>query len=340
MITLGCFIVNLDIFFLLENSQENLYNTYMSKKITTVGGGTGQYTLLRGLKKYNVSLSAIVSMIDDGGSTGKLRDEFGVLPPGDLRRCLVALSQESKELRELFEYRLGEDCVGNMIIAGLQEIVGKENYIQQASKILNTSGTVLPITTNETNIFGKTEKGKKLKGQTEVSYNISKNEKIEKLWLEPKASLFGEAKKAFKESDLVIICPGDLYGSIIPNFLVEGSPETIQNSKAKIVYVCNLVTKQGTYKFSASDFVKEIEKYLGRKIDYVVLNKKRPTQKIVDKYKGEDSFFVVPDVNNLKREFIEGDLLIEHKINGKIIARHNPTKTAELIISLLNKPEK
>ncbi len=308
----------------------------MLRTITTIGGGTGQYTLLRGLKNYDINLTAIVSMMDDGGSTGKLRDEFGVLPPGDLRRCLVALSRESKSLRELFEYRFGKDCVGNMILAALQEIVGKERYVQEAARILNTSGTVFPITTDETNIFGKTNKGKELKGQLEVSYNIDEDEVIEKIWLDPEAFISEKAAGALRKSDLIVICPGDLFGSIIPNFLVKGFKKALKNSEARIVYVCNLVTKQGSYEFGASDFVKKIEKYINRKIDILVLNKKKPTQKIVDKYKGENSYFVTPDLDKINTDIIKGDLLLEHKSNGKIIARHDPDKTAKLIMKLYN----
>lgn len=310
----------------------------MVRRITTVGGGTGQYTLLRGLKNYNIELCAIVSMVDNGGNSGKLRDEFGVLPPGDLRRCLIALSRQSKILRKLFEYRLGEDCIGNMIIAALQEIVGKENYVQEAAKFLNVSGIVLPITIDEATLYAETDKKRVLRGQIEVSYNIKKGERIKRVWLKPGASIFSEAVEVLNRSDLIVICPGDLYGSILPNFLVKGAKEAILNSKAKIVYVCNLVTKQGTYQFKASDFIKEIEKYLPRKIDYLILNKQKPTQKIVDKYKGEEAAFVEPDIEkleNLERKIIKENLLLEVESDGKIIARHNPLKTAEIITKLI-----
>ena len=304
------------------------------KKITTIGGGTGQYMLLRGLKKYDIELTAVVSMVDDGGSSGKLRDEFGVLPPGDLRRCLVALSRESKVLRKLFEYRLGEDCVGNIIIASLEEIVGKENYIQEAARILNTFGQVLPITVNPAVLYAQTDNNRQLNGQLEVSYNVVKEERIKRIWLEPQALIFPQTAQAIKDSDLIVISPGDLYGSILPNFLVKGVREAIHNSKAQIVYVCNLVTKQGTYNFKASDFIGEIEKYLERKIDYIILNSKEPTKRVVDKYKGEESLFVETDVENLGKKIIKDNLLVEFESNGKIIARHNPALTAKLIMEL------
>ncbi len=304
----------------------------MKKRITTVGGGTGQFTLLRGLRDSELFLTSIVSMVDNGGSTGKLRDEFGVLPPGDLRRCLVALSKDSKVLRELFEHRFKEDCVGNIIIAALQEIVGKENYIQETSKLLSTVGDVLPITIKDTNVFGKTNKGRLLKGQVDVSYDIRGKERMKDLWLDPPSSVFKKAKEAIGRSDAVVICPGDLYGSIIPNFLVRGVNQAIKKSNAKLIYVCNLVTKQGTYGFKAQDFIDEIEKYLGgNKIDIVIMNKKKPSKNVVDKYKGENSSFVEPVVLDSKKIVIKENLLLEHKINGRTIARHNPRKIAQII---------
>lgn len=322
----------------------------MRKKIATIGGGTGQYTLLRGLKNYDIDLTAVVSMVDDGGkSTKRLMVEFGILPPGDLRNCLVALVDESKlkDLKELFEYRfpelnknengLGGHSLGNLILTALIQQHGDiGKAVEAAAKILNISGRVLPVSLTKTNLYGKTIGGKILNGQAEVSYNIQKADRIKELYLEPKSFVFEEAAKALRESDVIVICPGDLYGSIIPNFLIEGVNQAIKDSKAKLVYVCNLVTKQGTYGFKASDFVKEIEKYLGGKeIDTIVLNTKKPTQKIVDKYKGEDSEFVEPDIGNLKKKIVETELLVEYKSDGKIIARHEPQETAQKIIELL-----
>jgi uncharacterized cofD-like protein len=300
------------------------------KKVVTIGGGTGHYTLLRGLKNYDIEISAIVSMADDGGSTGKLRDEFGYLPAGDLRRCFVALSEDAGILREVFEHRIGENCVGNMIIASMQDIA-KEKYVEELSRILRIKGKVLPITIDDTCLFAETINGKKLNSQLEVSYNLDFNDKISKIWLEPNAFIFKKSAKEIRQADLIVICPGDLYGSIIPNFLVKGTSEAIQNSKAKKVYFCNLVTKQGTSDFKASDFVNEIEKYTG-KLDYIILNTKKPTKKIVDKYKGEHSDFVVPDLEDSR--IIKSELLLEHSSNGKIIARHNPEKTARIVMEL------
>lgn len=318
------------------------------KKIVTIGGGTGHYTLLRGLKNYDADLSAIVSVVDNGGSTGKLRVDFGILPPGDLRNCLLALADEIKlkDLMDLFEYRfpktdgnnsdsgLSNHNLGNLILTALIKIhqndVGKA--IKSVSNILNTSGKILPVSIDNINLIAETTAGKILNGQAEVSYP-EKETKIKKIWLKPEAHIYKDSAEAIRQADLIVISPGDLYGSILPNFLVKGVKESIQDSKAKIVYVCNLVTKQGTHEFKASNFVKEIESYLGKKVDYIICNTKKPTQKIVDKYKEEDSYFVEPDLEG--ENIIKDDLLEELEINDLITARHNPDKTARLIMNLL-----
>ncbi len=309
------------------------------KKIVTIGGGTGQYVLLRGLRSYDVDLTALVSMVDNGGSTGKLRDEFGYLPAGDLRRCLVALSEDPGVLRDLFEHRIGVDCIGNQMIAGLQDIVGKERYVQEAGKLIRLRGNskVIPITINDVHLYARTNNDKRLDKQTEVSYSLDKNEQIEDIWLEPPAFIFRDAAQSIRNSDLIVISPGDLYGSIIPNFLVGGFNEALQDSNAQVAYVCNLVTKQGTYNFNTGEFVKEIEKYAEKKVDYVIANKKEPTKKVVDKYKGERSLFVEPSLNGLERELVTADLLIEYEVSeeGKTLARHNPEETARIIMNLV-----
>lgn len=308
------------------------------KKIVTIGGGTGHFTLLKGLKNYDLSITSLVSMVDDGGSTGKLRDEYGILPAGDVRRCLLALSddEKAKVLRQLFEVRfdkLDNHNFGNLFILGLEKVMGSYPLaLKEAEQILGVKGKVLPITLDKTHIFGRTTSGKELKGEIEVSYNLDKDEKIESLWLFPEAFAYGDAIAAIKEASAIIICPGDLYGSIIPSFLVKGVREALQESKAKLIYVCNLVTKQGNYGFMASDFVKEIEKYMGRKIDFIILNTTKPTQNVVDKYKQENSYFVEPDLQG--NNIIKDALLLEHNSDGKILARHDLEKTARLIMSL------
>lgn len=311
------------------------------KKVLTIGGGTGHYTLLRGLKNYDIDLSSIVSIVDNGGSSGKLRTEFGILPPGDIRNCLIALADEAKlkDLRDLFDYRFekGEGLeghsMGNLILTALTEQHGDiGKAVKIAEEILGIKGRVLPVSLDEADLKANTKSGELLQGQIEVSYP-EKQARIEKLWLEPKANVYKEAAEEIREADLIIICPGDLYGSILPNFLVKGVNEAIKDSDAKIIYICNLVTKQGTYGFKASDFKKEIEKYMDNNIDYMVCNTKNLTKNVVDKYKQEDSYFVKPDLQG--ENIIKQELLEEHESDEKIIARHKPEKTAKLIMDIL-----
>lgn len=315
------------------------------KRITTIGGGTGHYSLLRGLKNYDAALTAIVSVYDDGGSTGELRTEFGILAPGDIRNCLVALSNESDivELAKLFEYRYDSGFknhnLGNLILHALSDIKGNmADAIKAASKILRIKGRVLPVSTDTADLRAKTDKGRLLKGEIEVSYpdHPDEAERITEVWLEPKAHIHGESAEAIRESDLVVICPGDLYGSIIPNFLTEGMVEALKASRAKKVYACNLVTKQGSYGFSVRDFVLEVEKYAGLRPDFVIYNTKRPSQDVVDKYRKEVSSFVEPDISGLDRITASGaDLLKEFDLAGKKVVRHDSEKLARMVMGLL-----
>jgi len=316
------------------------------KRIVTIGGGTGHYTLLRGLKDYNVHLDALVSIADNGGSSGRIREEFvefGILPPGDIRNCLLALTDESKlvSMVRLFEHRfretkgsLSEHNLGNLIIAGAQDAYGIGEGIQIISDMLGiTDAQVIPISTDSTSLYAQTNSGKTLEGQLQVSYPL-RDERIQSVWLEPSTFIYRKAAEAIKQADLIAICPGDLYGSIIPNFLIEGVNDAIEKSKAKLVYVCNLVTKQGTYDFAVSDFVEEIERYMTTKhIDFIVCNTKEPTKDIVDKYKNEDSEFVHPNMQD--KRVILADLLAQQEIGDKTIARHNPHETTRILMEIL-----
>ncbi len=312
----------------------------MDGKIVCIGGGTGTFTLLKGLKNYTDNLVALVSMADDGGSSGKLRDEYGILPPGDIRRCLIALSDEenSRILRELFEVRfdkIGNHNFGNLFLLALEKLTNSPALaIKEAEKILNVKGRVIPISVDNTNVSAELESGKVVNGQVNVSY--CSGSKIKNLFLNPDAFIYIDARKELEsltEKDKIVICPGDLYGSVIPNFLIKGVKELIANSKAKKIYVCNLVTKQGTYRFKVSDFVNEVERYLGSKLDFVICNTKQPSGRVVDKYKGEDSYFVEPNLEG--PEIIKEELLVE-KEGGEdwILARHDSQKTARLIMGL------
>lgn len=273
------------------------------KKVAVIGGGTGTFVVLSALKNYPVELTAIISMADDGGSTGMLRDQYGVLPPGDARRALVALSESSETLRELFNYRfhkgsLAGHSFGNIFLSALEQLKGNFGAaVKEASLVLNVKGRVLPVTLSDVRLFAELADGKVLKGETNIDIPRTKvRAKIKKVWLSPGAKINPEAKEAILRADLIVIGPGDLYTSLIPNLLVRGMPEAIKKSRAKKVFVCNLMTKFGeTHGFRAEDFLREIEKYLGRGVlDLAIFNNKRPHPKVLARYKKERAEFIEP----------------------------------------------
>ncbi|MCX8159055.1 MAG: YvcK family protein [Candidatus Pacearchaeota archaeon] len=307
------------------------------QKIVTIGGGTGHFQILRGLKNYECDITSIVNVSDDGGSSGRLQDEYGILPPGDARQCMVALADdnEAKLLRDLFSFRLKDGHnLGNLIITALASISGSSaQAIKEAGKLLRIKGKVLPVSTDEVVLHAETGDGMFLQGQTEISYPRDKNTKIKEIFHVPEAYLYKEAGDAIRNADKIVICPGELYGSILSNFIVKGMREALQESKATIIYVCNLFTKEGTYNFKASDFVREIEKYSGVEIDYIIVNVGKPSQDVLQKYLGENSQLVEDDLGDDER-VVRGNYVSEYPSMERTILRHVPEKIAREIISL------
>jgi len=307
------------------------------QKIVTIGGGTGQFQILRGLKNYECSVTAIVNMSDDGKSSGKLRDEYGVLPPGDVRQCMVALADDehAQILRDLFNFRFKDGhSLGNLIITALAEITGSSaEGIKEAAKLIKVKGKVLPVTADSVTLSAKTEDGRTLDGQDNVSYPEGEHTKITQLMLEPEAFLFKDAGEAIREADKIVICPGDLYGSILPNFCIKGMKEALQNSSATKIYVCNMFTKEGNFNFKALDFVKEIEKYSGCKMDHIIISQDKPDQAVLDKYFTEHSKLVEDDLGDDPRA-LRADLAKVYPSEAKTILRHVPEKIARAIVSL------
>ncbi len=321
----------------------------------TIGGGTGSFTLLKGLKNYKINITAIVSMADDGGSTGRLRDDLGVLPPGDVRQCLVALSEQSKAIRDLFNYRFSSGTLdghnfGNIFLSALEKTSGGfSKGVEQAIKILNVKGRVVPVTDDDVNLFIKLKNGKKIKGQDEInhSFDIEKIG-IEKIYLNPPARANESALKAIKEADVIVIGPGNHYCSIIPNFLVHGISKAIRESKALVVYNCNLVNKKGhTENFDLDDYVSSINGFLGsERIDFVTYNTKKPAANLVEKYESNKELLVNfdPDkVSNRSYKIIKSDLLSRtrtsysksDKLAGlRSFIRHDSDRLAKLLIMI------
>ncbi len=274
-------------------------------KIVVIGGGTGSFTLLSALKKYTHNITALVNMVDDGGSTGVLRDELGVLPAGDVRQCLVALSHSPK-VRDLFNYRFDEGSLkghafGNLFMAALERMTGSfAEAVETASEVLNVKGHVLPITLDNTKLLLTREDGTEIRGQFESTYvDLNRGEKPY-LTLDPVAKLNPSARQALTEADLIVIAPGLLYGSLAPALITSGLTRALKDSRAKKVYVCNLVTKpEQTQGFSVADFASEIERFSGVSLDYVLYNTHRPSEELIKKYSKDGEFMVEWD----KKEF-------------------------------------
>lgn len=317
--------------------------TRSDKKIVVIGGGTGIFPALVGLKKYFNNITAIVTMADDGGSTGILREEFGILPPGDIRRAIVALSEsDNKILSELFNYRFQEGSglsghsFGNLMITALERITGSfDSAVNEAGKLLSVKGRVLPVTLKKTRLLAELENGKVVVGETNI--DVPKHDgliKINRVWLEPEVQINPAAKKAISEADAIVIGPGDLYTSLLPNLLVKGVKESLNKSKAKKIYFVNLMTKYGeTNGFRASDFVQVMKKHLGEGVvDYVAINKTQPNVMRFKPYAAERSQFVEVDLDNFgdKPMPIVTDLL---RKAGLI--RHDPDKVAAVVKMLV-----
>lgn len=278
-------------------------------KIVVIGGGTGSFTVLSGLKSLNCDLTALVNMVDNGGSTGQLRDEYGVLPPGDVRQCLVALSQAPESLRNLFNFRfpagstMAGHSFGNLFLSSVEMMT--DNFLEavrMASDILNIQGQVIPATITKCQLVMETANSK-IVGQKAIDETVLRVGERPKLFLEPKAKITFEAAEAVSEADLIIISPGNLYGSIIPTLLIDGVTKGIKKSKAKVLYICNLVNKpNNNFNFKVSDYVAELERFLGRGvIDFVLYNIDTPSEKILSKYVKDKEYPVIVDKDNLKR---------------------------------------
>lgn len=310
--------------------------------VVTIGGGTGLYALLRGLQRYDLCVTAVVTMMDDGGSTGLLRDEFGVLPPGDVRRCIVALSESPELMKELFQYRFDRGALkghsfGNLFITALKEITGSDDAaIAEAAKLLNVKGHVLPVTLDNRRLRATLENGQVVEGETNI--DIPQHDgrlRIRSLDLDADATANPKVIEALRGADMIILGPGDLYGSVIANLLVGGVREAIQASKARVVYIANLMTKYGeTHGFALHDFVRTMESYLGEGvIDYVVFSGSRIPKQVQEVYAATGSEPVRVDYRTLKEfgaQFVRAPLVTR----GDVM-RHDSRKLARVIWGLV-----
>jgi len=267
------------------------------KSIVTIGGGTGHFVLLSGLKKYNIEITAVVSMADDGGSTGVLRDEMGVLPPGDIRQCLVALSEDSEMLRNLFSYRfengsLSGHTFGNLFLSALEKING--NFLEgvkEASKILRVRGRVLPVTEEQMHLLVTLKDGTEIEGERALDGDerISKIG-VQSVSLKENVNAYEPALKAIENADSIVIGPGDLYGSLLTSLLIAEVSEAVKKSNARLIYIANLTNKKGqTDNFGIGEYVEAIESYIGvGRIDTIISNNEMPSEDAVSAYEQQE----------------------------------------------------
>lgn len=321
-------------------------------KFVVIGGGTGSFTLLSGLKKYVTSITALVNMADDGGSTGQLRDELGVLPPGDVRQCLVALSNSPKA-RDLFNHRFSEGSLkghafGNLFLAALEDMSGSfADAVELASEVLNITGKVEPMTLTNVELCAEGVDGKPIKGQYTTAHK--KLAKRPKIWLEPKAEANSDAVQAIMSADIVVIAPGNLYGSLAPALVVPGIGEALIKTAARCVYVSNLVTKPGpTEGYKVHDFADEVERLAGYDfLDYVLYNTELPDEELMSKYAHSGEFGVEVDVEALNSKHYRNkgtDLLSRQAWTGaqagdplasvRSFIRHNPDAVARQLMRI------
>ena len=321
--------------------------TKITKKIVTIGGGSGHYVLLSGLRDLpNIDITAIVSMVDSGGSTGRLRDEFGILPPGDILKCILALSPNREWARKfllkrfLSNTRLKGHNAGNFLLTILSQYAGSfPAGVEALSEILDIKGQVLPVTIDRATLVAELTNGEMLYGEGAIDVpRGDQREKIKRTFLVPhhtdQIKVYPPVVKAINNANYIIIGPGDLYTSITPNFLVSGVKESIKRTKAKIIYIANIMTKFGeTDNFSIYDFVNNLEDFIKRRVDIVIANSYSPSLKILAQYQRQKSFLVKAPG---KQEWGGRKIVKANLINVRSnILRHDSRKLASLINKIL-----
>ncbi|MDP3698678.1 MAG: YvcK family protein [Nanoarchaeota archaeon] len=319
------------------------------KKVVVIGGGTGNFTVLSGLKKYNIDLSAIVSMADDGGSTGILRDELGVLPPGDVRQCLVALSDSSRLMRSLMNYRFEQGSLqghsfGNLLLSALEKVTGSfDRAVEEVGRIMVIKGKVIPVTTNKVHLKMILHNNKVLEGEHEIDISTEIDKGFQSIYLEPFPEANSRAIDQIMTADLVILSPGDLYTSLIPNLLVDGVSKALRETGAKKALVVNLMNKRGqTAQFKAGDYLRELKRFIGKDVfDYVVVNSSKVPDDLIKLYEQEGDLVT----NDLKQDHrvIAADLLSSEVVQSqktdalkRSLLRHDSQKLANELMKIVD----
>ena len=313
----------------------------MSRKVVVLGGGTGTSTLLRGLKEFPIDLTAVVSVCDDGKSTGVLREEFNIPAVGDIRRVLIALSETEPLVRELFNYRfsttsdLDGHTVGNLLLTASSEITGNlSDGIEALSKVLNLKGKVVPLTEDNVVLMGEMADGSVVEGEHNIT--VSKGI-IKKVYYKEEPVPTREAVKALEEADLIILSMGSLFTSVIPNLICEEIIKAIDRSKAKVMYVCNMVTQPGeTEGFKVSDHIKFLNQYLGEhKVDVVIANNGKIDEEMAERYGSLEQKDPVELDRKKTKSLVEKVISDDYVIIRNNLLRHNALKLSMHIFGYL-----
>ncbi|MBM7624205.1 gluconeogenesis factor YvcK family protein [Sporohalobacter salinus] len=331
-----------------ENEEELVELIYQQRhlkrgpEIVVIGGGTGLPTMLRGIKEFTSNITAVVTVADDGGSSGVLRDELNILPPGDIRNCLVSLADTEELMEKLFQYRFkaGEELAGhsfgNLFIATLSKVIGDfEKAVKKSSKVLAIKGRVLPSTLEDIILCAETEGKRIIEGESNISES---DERIKEVFLKSgDCNSLPEVIEAIKEADAVVLGPGSLYTSVIPNLLVSDISKAIKESEALKIYNCNIMTQPGeTTDYTAADHVQALYDHVGSEIvDYVLVNNEEIPAELLAKYEEEGAKPVEVDFKEL--ESLDINLVEAPLLNKEDLVRHNPHKLAEVIIKLIIK---
>lgn len=312
------------------------------KNVVVIGGGTGLSALLRGLKLFPMNITAIVSVADDGSSTGRLREEFDMPAVGDLRQVLVALSDAEPLVEDLLQYRfntysdLDKHALGNLFLTAMYNITGNlTESLKSLSKIFNIKGKILPFTEDKAVLVAEMTDGSIVEGESHIT---EAGKHIKKVYYKNKVKVVPEVIKAVEEADLIILGMGSLYTSIMPNLLSNEMKKALKESKAKKMYICNIMSQHGeTDGYKVSDCIKQINKYVSKNfLDVVLVNKKKVPDDILELYKEEESTQIMLDIDDVKKlgvKLITADLLSTD--NNQ--ARHDPTRTALEVFTYLTK---
>lgn len=314
---------------------------YAHKKVVCFGGGTGLPALLSGLKDNPwLEITAVVNMFDSGGSSGELRDRFGILPPGDVLKCLLALSAHEAYARELLQKRIRNQNYsghtgGNILLLGLEKVFGDYiTAVDALGQLLSVDGRVIPVTLEQSTLSARYRDGSVHRSETSVDTGIHEGKILNDLFLNPHVSASPQAIDAIAEADALCIGPGSLYTSVLPNFLPDGIAEAVQGAKGKIIFIANLLTEgKGMQGMQLEDIVDTVERHIGRTVDYVIANQHLPSDgDLLERYARENKYPIIARDPISDKKFVFANLWLD-----KNIARHDGARLAHLVFDIISR---